>query len=72
MELLFYLLDSHPTHPLVNSYILTNKAGDLVGLLGLDSSDSLLHQVATLHIQIQCSIFSLDFPRGDHLKHSLH
>ena len=54
--------------PLVDGDVLADEARDLVGLLGLDARDALLHQVAALHVQEQRPVLRLHLPRRYHLK----
>ena len=53
--------------PLVDGDVLADEARDLVGLLGLDARDALLHQVAALHVQEQRPVLRLHLPRRYHL-----
>ena len=58
---------SDPFHSLINSDVLLDKSSNFVGLFSLDPGDPLLHQVATLHVQKQSAIISLNFSSGDNL-----
>ena len=52
-------------HSLINGDVLFNQSRNFIGLLGLDSGDPLLHQVATLHVQEQGTVVRLHFARRD-------
>jgi len=53
--------------PLLHSDILPDKTGDFMRLLRLQPSDTLLHQIAALHVEVECALFGLDLSGGDHL-----
>ena len=57
---------SDPFHSLINSDVLLDESSNFVGLFSLDPGDPLLHQVATLHVQKQSAIISLNFSSGDY------
>lgn len=52
---------------LLHGDILPDQTGDLVGLLRLQSGNTLLHQIAALHVEVERAFFGLDLPRGYHL-----
>ena len=53
-------------HPLINSDVLFDKPCDFIGLFGLNTCDSLLHQVSAFHVKIQGAIVRLNFSSRDH------
>ena len=54
-------------HSLIDGDVLFYQSRNFIGLLGLDSGDPLLHQVATLHVQEEGTIVRLHFPRRNDL-----
>ncbi|KAF4520560.1 hypothetical protein B566_EDAN011114 [Ephemera danica] len=55
------------TLALLHGDVLPDEARDLMRLVGLEARDTLLHQVATLHVQEQDAILRLHLACGDHL-----
>lgn len=53
--------------PLLHGDVLPDEARDFMGLLRLQPSDTLLHQIAALHVEVERALFGLDLPGGDHL-----
>lgn len=53
--------------PLLHGDVLPDEAGDFVGLLRLQPSDTLLHQITALHVEVKHTLFGLDLSSGDHL-----
>ena len=57
MRLLFVL------STLLDGDVLANQTRNLVSLIRLNACHSLLHQIATLHVQKQNTVLRFDFPR---------
>lgn len=53
--------------PLFHGDILPDKAGDFVRLFRLQPSDTLLHQIAAFHVEVERAFLGLDLPGGDYL-----
>lgn len=53
--------------PLFHRDVLSDQTGDFVRLLRLESGDTLLHQIAALHVEVERALLGLDLPGGDHL-----
>ena len=53
---------------ITNCDVLLDKSGNLDCLVGLDPADPLLHQVATLHVQVQHSIIRLHLSKKSGFK----
>lgn len=52
---------------LFHSDVLSDQAGDFVRLLRLQPGDTLLHQIAALHVEVERALLGFDLPGGDHL-----
>jgi hypothetical protein len=54
--------------PLLHRDVLANESRYLVRLLSLQPRDALLHQVAALHVEVQCALLGLYLARRYHLR----
>lgn len=54
-------------HSLLDGNVLANEAGDFMSLVSLDAGDSLLHQVAALHVK-EKFIFALHLASAHHFR----